>query len=78
MRGILVRYSATSWFFDPHLFISANVLYRDLKPENILIDTEGYCRIVDFGFAKKVTGRTYTMCGTPEYMAPELVMGKCS
>ena len=53
----------------------AGILYRDLKPENILIDTDGYCRMVDFGFAKKVAGRTYTMCGTPEYMAPELVMG---
>ncbi len=54
---------------------AAGILYRDLKPENILIDTDGYCRMVDFGFAKKVAGRTYTMCGTPEYMAPELVMG---
>ena len=54
---------------------AASILYRDLKPENILIDTDGYCRMVDFGFAKKVAGRTYTMCGTPEYMAPELVMG---
>ncbi len=54
---------------------TAGILYRDLKPENILIDTDGYCRMVDFGFAKKVAGRTYTMCGTPEYMAPELVMG---
>jgi serine/threonine protein kinase len=51
-------------------------LYRDLKPENILIDTDGYCKVVDFGFAKQTTGRTYTMCGTPEYMAPELVLGK--
>jgi serine/threonine protein kinase len=51
-------------------------LYRDLKPENILIDSTGYCKLVDFGFAKKADGRTYTLCGTPEYMAPELVLGK--
>jgi len=52
------------------------VVYRDLKPENLLIDAEGYLKIVDFGFAKVVADRTYTLCGTPEYLAPELVLGK--
>lgn len=53
-----------------------NILYRDLKPENIMIDEEGYCRVIDFGFAKVVEDRTYTICGTPEYLAPELVLGR--
>ena len=47
-----------------------------LQPENLLIDLEGYIRVVDFGFAKEVRDRTYTVCGTPEYLAPELVAGK--
>lgn len=46
------------------------------QPENLLIDAEGYLKIVDFGFAKQVADRTYTLCGTPEYLAPELVLGR--
>ncbi|KAK5707660.1 hypothetical protein LTR97_000198 [Elasticomyces elasticus] len=50
------------------------VAYRDLKPENILIDAEGHLKLVDFGFAKKIESReTYTLCGTPEYLAPEVI-----
>lgn len=50
-------------------------VYRDLKPENLLIDVNGYLKVTDFGFAKKLAGggKTYTLCGTPEYLAPELV-----
>ena len=55
---------------------SRSVLYRDLKPENVMIHADGYIRVVDFGFAKRVYTRTYTVCGTPEYLAPELLMMK--
>lgn len=48
-------------------------IYRDLKPENILLDTQGYVKVVDFGFAKKVEDRTHTTCGTPEYVSPEML-----
>lgn len=51
-----------------------SVAYRDLKPENILLDNDGYAKLVDFGFAKKVSGKTYTLCGTPEYLAPEIIL----
>jgi len=51
-------------------------VYRDLKPENLLIGADGYLKITDFGFAKKVTSKTYTLCGTPEYLAPEIVSNK--
>lgn len=53
-----------------------HITYRDLKPENILIDAMGYCVLVDLGFAKIVMDKTYTLCGTPEYLAPEIILSK--
>ena len=52
-------------------------VYRDLKPENILLDGRGYIKLCDFGFAKKIAlERTFTQCGTPDYVAPEMLMGQ--
>mmetsp|Transcript_3225 Transcript_3225/g.2968 ORF Transcript_3225/g.2968 Transcript_3225/m.2968 type:complete len:145 (+) Transcript_3225:1-435(+) len=53
-----------------------DIVYRDLKPENIMIDEEGYPKLIDFGTAKIIQGRTYTIVGTPHYMAPEVILGK--
>lgn len=58
---------------------SQRIIYRDLKPENILIDKMGFIKLTDFGLCKEnVTkdGKTSTFCGTPEYMAPEILLQK--
>mmetsp|Transcript_47181 Transcript_47181/g.34492 ORF Transcript_47181/g.34492 Transcript_47181/m.34492 type:complete len:100 (-) Transcript_47181:487-786(-) len=54
-----------------------HVIYRDLKPENILLGTDGYIKLADFGLSKllKENKQTNSFCGTPEYMAPEIVVG---
>ena len=57
---------------------SLDVIYRDLKPENILLDDEGHVKLTDFGLSKKFTTpgeKAQTFCGTPEYLAPEVVTG---
>eukprot|EP00092_Neocalanus_flemingeri_P095499 GFUD01121510.1.p1 GENE.GFUD01121510.1~~GFUD01121510.1.p1 ORF type:complete len:238 (+),score=58.95 GFUD01121510.1:64-777(+) len=77
------RFPATTALFYSAEIVSAfsylhslSIVYRDLKPENILLDREGHTVITDFGFSKFVPDRTWTLCGTPEYLAPEIIQSK--
>ncbi|CDJ48039.1 cAMP-dependent protein kinase catalytic subunit beta, related [Eimeria brunetti] len=78
--GLLGRYQAQFYLASIVLAIEylheRNIAYRDLKPENILLDYQGYVKLIDFGCAKKMQGRAYTLVGTPHYMAPEVILGK--
>jgi len=82
LRNAVKFNDQTAKFFAAHVVLifehlhSKDIVYRDLKPENLLLDKEGYLKITDFGFAKVVSFKTYTLCGTPEYIAPEVLLNK--
>lgn len=71
-----VRFYAAEVFMVFEEMHKNNIVYRDLKPENLLFDAGGHIKFIDFGFAKIIEERTYTLCGTPEYLAPEIIRGE--
>jgi len=70
------RFYASEILLSFEYLHSMDVIYRDLKPENLLLEKSGHVKITDFGFAKKIEHRTYTLCGTPDYLAPEIILNK--
>jgi len=72
------RYYAAAVVLGFEYMHSLDVVYRDLKPENVMLDSAGYPKIVDLGFATELDsdGRTYTLCGTPAYLSPEIIGGR--
>jgi serum/glucocorticoid-regulated kinase 2 len=76
-RSLARFYSAELLLALEHLH-ELDVVYRDLKPENILLDFTGHIALCDFGLCKlnmKADDKTNTFCGTPEYLAPEILNG---
>jgi len=76
MSEDLARFYVASIVLALEYLHDNHIVYRDLKPENVFIDSQGYVKLGDFGFAKLLenSNRTYTFCGTPGYVAPENVL----
>ncbi|CAG9536155.1 unnamed protein product [Cercopithifilaria johnstoni] len=73
---ITARFYACEVLLALEYLHSKNIVYRDLKPENLMLTKIGHLKLTDFGFAKIINNKTNTLCGTPEYLAPEVIDGK--
>lgn len=71
------RFYAASVVYVFSTLHAKKIAYRDLKPENLVMDGNGYIKLVDFGLAKQLlSGKTWTLCGTPDYLAPEIILNE--
>jgi len=75
---IRVKFYAAEILLALECLHNMNIVYRDLKPENLLLDAEGHIRLTDFGLSKILKKREtcFSFCGTPEYLAPEIITGE--
>ncbi|PVU88796.1 hypothetical protein BB561_005687 [Smittium simulii] len=72
----VAKFYASEVFLALKYLHSFDIIYRDLKPENLLIGADGHIKLTDLGFAKYVPDITWTLCGTPDYLAPEIIQSK--
>lgn len=75
----IIRFYAAELIIALEQIHNLGIIYRDLKPENVLVDEKGHIKLADFGLSKKDlsgTMLTYSVCGTPEYVAPEILTKK--
>ncbi|CAK0858221.1 unnamed protein product [Prorocentrum cordatum] len=82
LRSVKMFQNAAAKFYATEIILalghihSKSIAHRDLKLENVLLDSCGHVKLVDLGFAKVIRTRTYTMCGTLDYQAPEIINRK--
>jgi len=72
----VVKFYAAQVLLALEFLHNLDLVHRDLKPENVVLGKYGYLKLNDFSLCKIVKCRTYTICGTPEYMAPEVILNK--
>lgn len=76
LRDADARFIAAEIILAMEYCHNKKIIYRDLKPENVLVDGKGHVKITDFGLSKKVQSRTFTLCGTPDYISPEIIQNR--
>jgi serine/threonine protein kinase len=72
----ITRFYASEILLVLQTLHSKGIVYRDLTPENLVFSCDSHIKFIDFSFAKHISDRTYTLCGTAEYLGPEVVRGE--